>query len=34
MDSTINREGKLQRFLRELKKKGKIDAEIYNNVYS
>ena len=33
IDPTINREGKLQRFLLELKKKGKIDAEIYNNVY-
>ena len=33
IDPTINREGKLQRFLRELKQKGKIDAEIYNNLY-
>ena len=30
---TINREGKLQRFLRELKKKGKIDKDIYNSIY-
>ena len=29
-DPTINREGKLQRFLRNLKNKGKIDREIYN----
>ena len=32
-DPTINREGKLQRFLRELKKKGKIDKDIYNSIY-
>ena len=32
-DPTMNREGKLQRFLRELKKKGKIDKDIYNKIY-
>ena len=32
-DPTINREGKLQRFLRELKKKGKIDKDIYSSIY-
>ena len=29
----MNREGKLQRFLRELKKKGKIDKDIYSSIY-
>ena len=32
-DPTINREGKLQRFLRDLKKKGKIDKDAYNSIY-
>ena len=32
-DPTISREGKLQRFLRELKKTGKIDKDIYNKIY-
>ena len=32
-DPTINREGKLQRFLKELKKKGKIDKDIYKSIY-
>ena len=32
-DPTMSREGKLQRFLRELKTKGKIDKDIYNNIY-
>ena len=32
-DPTINREGSLQRFLRNLKKNGKIDKDIYNSVY-
>ena len=32
-DPTIYREGKLQRFLRDLKKKGKIDTDVYNSVY-
>ena len=32
-DLTLNREGRLQRFLRELKKKEKIDKDEYNNVY-
>ena len=32
-DPTINREGKLQRFLRNLKNKGKIDKDIYNSIY-
>ena len=32
-DPTINREGKLQGFLRELKKKGKVDKDIYSSIY-
>ena len=32
-DLTINRGGKLQRFLRELKKKGKNDKDIYTSIY-
>ena len=32
-DPTINREGKLQRFLRDLKKKGKIDKDAYDSIY-
>ena len=32
-DPTINRGSKLQRFLRELKKKGKIDKDTYNSIY-
>ena len=32
-DPTINREGKLQRFLRNLRKKGKIDKDIRNSIY-
>ena len=32
-DPTIDREGKLQHFLRELKKKGKIDKDIYSSIY-
>ena len=32
-DPTINREGKLQRFLRNLKNKDKIDKNIYNSIY-
>ena len=32
-DPTIKREGKLQRFLWELKKKGKIDKDIYSSIY-
>ena len=32
-DPTIIREGKLQRFLRELKKNGKIDKDIYSTIY-
>ena len=32
-DPTLTRENKLQRFLRELKNKGKIDSEIYGKIY-
>ena len=32
-DPTIVREGKLQRFLRDLKRNGKIDKDIYTNIY-
>ena len=32
-DSTFNREGSLQRFLRNLKKNGKIEKDIYNSIY-
>ena len=32
-DPTIYREGKLQRFLRNLKKNGKIDNDIYSQIY-
>jgi len=32
-DPTIIREGKLQRFLRDLKQNGKIDKDIYSNIY-
>ena len=32
-DPTLSREGKLQRFLRKLKKNGDIDDETYNNIY-
>jgi len=33
IDPTIIREGKLQRFLRDLKRNGKIDKDIYSNIY-
>ena len=32
-DPTLTREGKLQRFLRELKTKGKLDNDIYSKIY-
>ena len=32
-DPTIIREGKLQRFLRDLKRNGKIDKDLYSNIY-
>ena len=32
-DPTINREGSLQPFLRNLKKNGKIDEDIFNSIY-
>jgi len=32
-DPTIIREGKLQRYLRDLKRNGKIDKDIYSNIY-
>ena len=32
-DPTLNREGKLQRVIRDLKKKGNIHKDDYNNVY-
>jgi len=32
-DPTISREGKLQRYLRELGKKGKSDKDTYNSIY-
>ena len=32
-DPTLTRENKLQRFLRDLKNKGKIDSEIYGKIY-
>lgn len=32
-DPTLNREGKLQRCLRDLKKKGHLDQEIYDAIY-
>lgn len=32
-DPTLSREGKLQRFLRNLKKNGEIDDELYKNMY-
>ena len=32
-DPTMSREDKLQRFLWELKKKGKIDKDKYNKIY-
>ena len=31
-DPTLTREGKLQRFLRELKNKGKLDNDIYSRI--
>ena len=33
-DPTIDREGRLQRFFWDLTKKGKIDKDVYNSVYS
>jgi len=32
-DPTLNQEGKLQRFLRDLKKKGHLDQELYDAIY-
>ena len=32
-DPTINREGSLQRFLRNLKKNGKFDKDTFNSIY-
>ena len=32
-DPTICREGKLQRFLRDLKSNGKIDKDVYSQIY-
>jgi len=32
-DPTLNREGKLQRFLRDLKKKGHLDEEVYDAIF-
>jgi len=33
IDPTLNREGKLQLFLRDLKKKGHLDQEVYDAIY-
>ena len=32
-DPTLNQEGKLRRFLRDLKKKGHLDQELYDAIY-